>query len=124
MLEGPDVTVDEHLLRLVRIDAVEGLARSRQPHDEHSTDDELTAETEGDLPEVDLSLLSGGMGLRDVHLRDRDRPIALGLRDVSTHRRLADVGTELFDETLEDSPGGVALLSRSELVLREPPVDV
>ena len=35
--EGPDVPVDEDLLGLVGIDAVEALARRRQPHDEHPT---------------------------------------------------------------------------------------
>ena len=45
-------------------------------------------------------------------------PLRLG--DVSTHRRLADVGAVLFNETLKDPPGGVTLLSRSGLVLCQP----
>ena len=45
LLEGSDVAVDEDLLGLVGIDPVEGLARGRQPHDEHPADDQLAAES-------------------------------------------------------------------------------
>ena len=54
MVEGADVSVDEGLLGLVGIDAVEALARRRQAHDVHPGRGQLAAEEEADRAEVDL----------------------------------------------------------------------
>jgi hypothetical protein len=62
------VAVDEDLLGLVGIDAVEGLPRSGQAHDEHATDDLFARESEADLAKVDLGFFARRMGLGHVDL--------------------------------------------------------
>ena len=121
--ERADVAVEEHLLGLAGVDTVERPARGGQPHHEEMAGDELAVADEAHLPEVDLGLLAGWVDLRHLDLGERDGPLPPRLRDVAADGRLAHLRPEFFNKALEDSSGGVALLSRRGLVLREPAVD-
>ena len=79
--------------------------------------DQLTAQPDRDLAEIDLGLSAGEVGLRDEPARvaapllDPDLRPALG--DVGPHHRVGDVGhAVLVDEPSEDPGGGVPLLAR------------
>ena len=123
VLEGAHVAVEEGLLGLVQVDAVEPPARGRQPHDEHPALGEQAVEIEADAPEVDLRLLAQRMVLGHHHLPQHHGLSPAGLGHVAAHRRLAHVGAVLVDQALPDSPGRVALLLGDVAVLRQPGVD-
>ena len=123
MLEGPHVPVEEGLLRLAQVDAVEALAGRRQPHDEHPPDDENSAQVKAHPPEVDLGLLADRVMLGNCHFLERHPALGADGADVAPHRGLGDIGAALLDEALIDAVGGVALLLRCLLILLEPGVD-
>lgn len=66
--ERLDVAVEERLLRLGGTGDVERQTRVRQPHDEHVALDLGVVDRGVELPEVDLGLRPGLMGLRGHHL--------------------------------------------------------
>ena len=108
------MAVDEGLLRLVQVDAVEALPRRREAHDEHPAhDDRPRGGT--DLAEVDLGLCAERVMLGDLTLGSGTPPRSRDRGHVAANGRLADIGTVLFDETLVDPPGRVALLRGASL---------
>ena len=123
VLEGSDVSVDEDLLSFVGIDAVEGLSRRGEPHDEHPPDDLFTAKAKTDLAEVDLGLFARWMGLGNLDRNEGNRATSPGGSDIATNSRLTDLGAVFFDQPLEDAPCRVMLLSRSTLIGRQPGID-
>ena len=74
------------------------------------------------LVEVDLGRACDLMMLRDVG-RDPETELSPAFANVGSHRRLGNVCVALFDDTLPQSPGGVALLSRCLAVGLEDLVD-
>jgi hypothetical protein len=123
VLEGPDVAVEEHLLGLVQVDAVEAPAGGRQAHDEHPALGEQPVQVEADAAEVDLRLLAEGVVLGHSHLPQNHGLALADLGDVTPHGRLADVGAVFLDQALPDAPSGVALLLGRVPVGLQPAVD-
>lgn len=87
-LERLDVALQERLLRLSRVDPVDGLARVGQPEDEHVALGP-PADHHPDLAEVDLGLLTRGVLLGDERLHPQ-ATLEVDLRaphtDVVAHR--------------------------------------
>lgn len=114
-LERLDVALQERLLRLSRVDPVDGLARVGQPEDEHVALGP-PADHHPDLAEVDLGLLTRGVLLGDERLHPQ-ATLEVDLRaphtDVVAHRgiRQAFRGV-LLDQPRQDPGRGVALLAR------------
>ena len=123
VLEGSDMPIQEDLLGLVQVDAVEPLARGRQAHDEHPPLGEQPVQVEADAAEVDFGLLAEGVVLRHGDLPEGHRLAPAGLGHIAPHGRLADVGAVLLDQALPHTAGGVALLLGRVTVGLQPAVD-
>ncbi len=110
------MAVEEHLLGLVEVDAVEAPPARREPHDEHPGIDQRAVQEEAHLAEVDLGLVAQQVRLGDAHVGKRHGARLLARPHVAAHGRLAHLGVVLFDQPLEDPPGRVPLLLGHQLV--------
>jgi hypothetical protein len=117
------VALQERFLRLSGERHVKGLARVRQSHHEHPTLHDHTSDRGVELAEVDLGLSAGQMCLRDRHLAGLQPEIHPATSNVTRHRHLRARGLVLGDQTLPDTPRGMALLARGVLIGKEPAID-
>ncbi len=126
--ERLQVSLDERLLSLGGVDAVDRGAAEAQAEGEHEAAGLLTRQGQPDVAEVDLGLLARRVGLRDERLLDRPADLGLDLRPsaghVVTHAGVRHVHDGvLVDQAGEDPPGGVLLLAVRGQVLPQHHVD-
>ena len=123
VLERPDVTVQEHLLRLVQIRPGVAPPRRREPHHEHRHIHRHPSQHHTRGPEIDLGLPAQPVILRDHHLDQRHLLAPADLGHIAAHRRLAHLRPVFLHEPLPHPPGRVALLAGRRPVRLEPAVD-
>ena len=121
--ESGHVPVEEHLLGLVHVDAMEALAAGRQAHHEHPALDRLAVEEEADLAEVDLGLFAEGVVLGHTDLGQGQGLVLLHRPHVAPDGRLAHLGVVFLDQALEHPTGRVALLLGHLRIGGQPAVD-
>ena len=123
LLEGLDVSVQEHLLGFVAIGMAEGFARGRHAHDEELHLGEHIVQVDADRPEVDLGFGSELVVLGNGHLDPVERQTLLGHPHVVAHGGLGHRGIVFLHQALPHPSGGVALLARGGSVGHQPGVD-
>lgn len=115
--ESVDVALQERLLAAGGEDAVHRLARVAQPHREQVAGDQLSGQAYLHVPEVDLRLRPGPVGLRNERVHRSAARLNLDLwtplGDIGPDHRIGHpLRRVLVDQPVEDPLDGVPLLAR------------
>ena len=120
-LERVDVSLEERLLTLRRVDPVNRFPRVGKPEREHVALRLHAGEHHPNLPEIDLRFGARRMLLRDENLQiSPDLRVNLGASapDIIADSRVRQLDcTMLLSKPSQDAPGRVTLLSRRRRVL-------
>jgi hypothetical protein len=84
---------------------------------------EQPAQVDADVAEVHLGLSAQGMTLGNSNIDERLALASSHFGHIAAHRRLADLGPVLVDQTLPDPTSGVALLARRAPISLQPGLD-
>lgn len=128
-IEGVCVALEEGFLPSRGADSVHSLAGVGEPQTEQRACDQLAAQPDRDLAEVDLGLPTGEVFLRDEGVRGfstgLDADLAAAGGDVVADHPVRDdaCGLVLVQQPVEDPLGGMPLLPRRVEIVAQPAVD-